>query len=64
MFLCVGSTPTLPDIFISPLVFVASTFVGALIQEFASNVYPKLKEWMFMSSIYPVILLGTAGSLR
>ena len=62
MFLCVGSTPALPDIIITPLVFVLTAFAEALIQEIATNVYPSLKEWMSMFSIVLVVLLGTAGS--
>jgi len=64
MFLCVGATPTLPDIFITPLVFVLSAFAEALIQEIAISIYPTLKEWMSMFSIILVILLGTAGRLQ
>jgi len=64
MFLCVGATPTLPNIVITPLGFVLSAFAEALIQEVASNIFPTLKEWMSMFSMIFVILLGTAGSLQ
>ena len=64
MFLCLGSTPILPDIFISLLAFILSSLVQVMMQEFINNIYLILKEWMDMSYNYQVILLGTAGSLR
>ncbi len=63
MFLCVGSTPTLPSIFILHFTFVLESFAEALIQEIATTIYPTLKECMSMFNIILVILLGTAGSL-
>ena len=62
MFLCVGSIPALPNIAITPLVFTLSAFAEAIIQEIATNLFPKLKEWMSMLAIFLVALLGTAGS--
>ena len=64
MFLCLGSTPILPDIFISPLAFILSSLVQVIMQELINNIYLILKEWMDMSYNYQVVLLGTAGSLR
>ena len=59
MFLCLGSTPILPNISITPLVFMLSAFAEAIIQESAKEL---LKEWVPMFSAFPVILLGTLGS--
>ena len=62
MFLYLGATPNLPNIFLklieSALICVIEELLKKIISETNNS-----KEWMLMFCFIPVILLGTAGRL-
>ena len=61
MLLCVGATPTVPNIIIAPLVNLLETFTEVLLQEIAKNILCVSKECMSMFSLSSVILFGASG---